>query len=283
MLSREIMGLLALGIVWINTLLIIGAAFKDIGSLFDRIRSLVPWKPGKSGPALIFGCVAEGQGPGESIAAHGIEQTGRSAERAKKKTIIFSDRSFASTVHGGTVVPADSSEHAIHIEALNQDAHVWVPSAELHRQGACPPPEQFDRVYEEARKAKGHLRTIEARITKGQSVWIAGQLEYISNNSNKLYLRPLAAHGLLISTLDPRREIRRRIALSLASIALMLAAAAGVTLLALTRPYFGPVSTAGGALGLAYFLLVQPAGTALKNFIRLPDIAFVRGAWHRGK
>jgi hypothetical protein len=45
----------------------------------------------------------------------------------------------------------------------------------------------------------------------------------------------------------------------------ILTAAIGVTVMALTPPYFGPWSTAGGALGLVYFLLVQPLGVMLRQ------------------
>ena len=71
-------------------------------------------------------------------------------------------------------------------------------------------------------------------------------------------------------------EIRRaplpgpRLAAIVLGIAGILAAAAGCTALALRAPVFGPVSTVGGAACLAYFLLVQPAGTALRDFARAP-------------
>jgi hypothetical protein len=46
--------------------------------------------------------------------------------------------------------------------------------------------------------------------------------------------------------------------------------AAGCSALALSAPVFGPVSTVGGAACLAFFLLVQPLGTALRDRARAP-------------
>lgn len=84
--------------------------------------------------------------------------------------------------------------------------------------------------------------------------------------------------GLGLAAMDPRALCARKIGLASASVAGILAAAAGVTALALQRPYFGAVSTIGGALCLGFFLLVQPIGAALRNAMRLPH----RASLHRG-
>jgi len=47
-------------------------------------------------------------------------------------------------------------------------------------------------------------------------------------------------------------------------------------------PVFGTVSTVGGALALAFFLLVQPAAVAARNAARTPDRQPVGGIWQRG-
>ena len=74
-----------------------------------------------------------------------------------------------------------------------------------------------------------------------------------------------------------RRRSLRPLGLALAGCAGMLFAAVGVSALALTRPYFGSWSTAGGALGLVYFLLVQPAGVALCGTMRRREHGDARG------
>ncbi|HZO12649.1 MAG TPA: hypothetical protein VFB62_05315, partial [Polyangiaceae bacterium] len=55
------------------------------------------------------------------------------------------------------------------------------------------------------------------------------------------------------------------------------------TYLALYPPIFGTVSIVGGALGLVFFLLVQPAGTAIRDAVRVPSVAQLRGSWVRPK
>lgn len=279
MLTKEIMGLLGLGIVWINTLLIIAAAFKDITSLFHRMAFFHSWKPGQTGPVLLRGSIQSGQGEDGSVAAHRIEQIGRSSADPGKKAIIFSDRSFASTVSGGVFVPADHPEHPIFIAPQERGAEVWVPQSGLEQEARCPSLQHFDEAYEAARKAKGYPRTVEARIGAGHSVWIAGNID--QNESKQPTLSPSGQGALLISALNPRTELRRRIALSALAIVLIFGAAAGASVLALSKPYFGTLSTVGGGLCLIYFLLVQPAGTALRAHIRLPHLAFLRGSWSR--
>ncbi len=60
----------------------------------------------------------------------------------------------------------------------------------------------------------------------------------------------------------------------------ILAGAAGCTALALTQPVFESVaSKLGGLLGLVFFLVVLPAGTAIRDFMREPSRRFVRGVW----
>ncbi len=66
---------------------------------------------------------------------------------------------------------------------------------------------------------------------------------------------------------DAFRARRKPVAIAVAFTAgaVILGAATGITWLALTPPVFGPISTLGGAMGLAYFLLVQPAGVMLRR------------------
>jgi hypothetical protein len=82
-----------------------------------------------------------------------------------------------------------------------------------------------------------------------------------------------------LASFDPQRWCRARTALT---IAFMLAAVAGalfITWLALRPPVLGTISTIGGALGLAFFLLIQPAGTMARDAVLLPSHAHLRGSW----
>ncbi|XXT24838.1 hypothetical protein WME94_25220 [Sorangium sp. So ce429] len=85
----------------------------------------------------------------------------------------------------------------------------------------------------------------------------------------------------LVSSVDPRAFCRSRIALLALGVAGILGALVGCSALALSRPRFGPASTAGAALCLAFFLLVQPLGTALRDAARTPSAAPARGRWVR--
>ncbi|WP_437664659.1 hypothetical protein [Sorangium sp. So ce1182] len=82
----------------------------------------------------------------------------------------------------------------------------------------------------------------------------------------------------LVSSVDPRASCRSRIALLALGVAGILGALVGCTALALSRPRFGPAST---ALCLAFFLLVQPLGTALRDAARTQSAAPARGRWVR--
>jgi hypothetical protein len=61
----------------------------------------------------------------------------------------------------------------------------------------------------------------------------------------------------------------------------VLAVAGACTAVALTPPAFGTISKIGAALCLAFFLLVQPAGTAVREAVRAPSRALLRGRWSR--
>jgi hypothetical protein len=133
--------------------------------------------------------------------------------------------------------------------------------------GACPSAARFDEAYTHARKARGYSRTVEAMVREGAEVWLAGGDEAIA--------------PALLSTVDPRSWARSRVALIAAFAAGEIAVAAGCTALALVPPVFGTVSTIGAALCLLFFLLVQPAGTAVRGAVRPPSRAIARGRWER--
>lgn len=63
-------------------------------------------------------------------------------------------------------------------------------------------------------------------------------------------------------------SLAARLRTSGAFAALLVAATAGCTALALSRPAFGPRATVGALLGLALFLGAPPLGTALRDRLR---------------
>jgi hypothetical protein len=287
MLSRELMGLLALGILWLNTLLVAAAAAKELAALLEKRRSLraLNLGAGDQGAGVVMGRVLRGDGPGGALAAQSIEQIGRSAgeggEAGSTRAILFSDRAASGVIFGGALrvelAPGKTEEVTV---AAAEGAEVWLPKEELEKAAEGPSAERFDRAYEDAKKARGFARTVTASVEPGRTVWVAGELTR-EGSAGVFCICPVRGGAALVSTVDPRALCSRKIALSVAAIAGILAGAAGSTALALTRPHFGLVSTIGGAASLAFFLLVQPAGTALRDAVRLPHRAFLRGAWRR--
>src|SRR6185436_7948046 len=99
MLTRETMGVLALAILWVNTLLVAAAALKQAGEHTSRLRALRSISPGDEGEGLLHGRIEEGLGPGGALACHEVEQIGRAAsEQGGQRAILFGDRSFRGAV-----------------------------------------------------------------------------------------------------------------------------------------------------------------------------------------
>lgn len=252
MLSRELMGLGALAILWINTLLIAGAAWKELSRVLAKKRALVA-------KGLVRGRVVKGAGEGDALAVHRVEQTGHgNAEAQDRKAILFHDKAFAGEVFGG-VVEVDGKE--IEIPA-SKDGEVWLALDALRKAGEYPGDAAFDDAFVHAKRAKGYARTVSATIGVGAEVWVAKD-------------------GSFVSTLDPRPLANKYALLALFAIQGFFAAVAVCTVLALQAPHFGTVSVVGGVLGLVYFITVQPAGTMLRDAVRFPNVAYLRGDWIR--
>lgn len=252
MLSRELMGLGALAILWINTLLIAGAAWKELARILAKKRAL-------EALGVVKGRVVKGAGAGDVFAVHRIEQTGHgNGEAPDRKAILFHDKSFASEVFGGAV-EVEGKEIEI---APEPKAEVWVAIDALREAGKFPGDAAFDEAFVTAKRAKGYARTVSATIAKGADVWIAKD-------------------GSFVSTIAPRTLLNKYALLALVSIVGFFAAVTACTVLALQAPHFGTVSIIGGVLGLAYFITVQPAGTMLRDAVRLPNTAYLRGDWIR--
>lgn len=272
MLTREIMGVLALAILWVTTLLVAASALKQAAALRRRARALRLLAPGNEGEGLLQGTIAEGDGDG-AIARWELEQLGRAgAEESGRRTVHWSDRTFAGAVLGGVV---SSGEARVRLSP--GEAEVWPAPADVLAAAACADRERFDGAFDEARKARGHARRVEVRLRAGQPVWIAGA---VIRSADGLALHRGEAAGLLVSALDPRAWLRRAIALAVGFALAETAVAAAITALTLVPPVFdGWPSRIGGILGLAFFLGVQPLGTAVRDAVRPPGRAFVRGRW----
>jgi hypothetical protein len=271
MLSRETMGVLALAILWVNTLLVIGAALQEAARLW-RLRAR--WGASGLGGRAVAGRVARAGGPGGALAVHRVEQVGRyAADDGGRRAILFADRSYRGEAFAG-VVTTEAGE----VRVAAGEADVWPEPAAI-REAARGPSGGFDAAYADARKARGYHRTVEVPLRVGAEVWMVGALR--DEDGGKV-LGPGPDGLLLVAAMEPRRICARKLGLVAVFVLGVLAAASACTALALWPPHFGTVSTIGGALGLAYFLLVQPAGTALRDAVRVPSRTAVRGSWVEG-
>ncbi|MDI1450122.1 hypothetical protein [Polyangium sp. 6x1] len=274
-LPYELMGLFVLGVLWVNTLLVVAAAYKEIAALSAFARRLVPLGANSDGTGLLIGRVTRGDGDGRSLAAHVVPQVGRLA-RGDEPVVLFEDRPAEGASFGGAI---EAEGRTIEIPPLTgPGVEVWHGPDALSAAAACPSPEAFDAALPDAKKARGFSRKVTATIPEGQILYAFGALR---KDGATPRLAPAEDGTLLLSTIDPRSFCAQKARLGWLFLAGVLALAAGVTALALHEPLVSTTSKLGGALGLAFFLLVQPAGTGLRDALARPSAAALRGEWRR--
>lgn len=262
MLTRETMGCLALLILWVNALLIAADVARQTLALLRRRASLAgSWARGR---------VIQGAGPGGALAARHVDQVGRAAGAS---SILFHERAARSEVFGGTIALDGAGDLTL---LAGAEVEVWLDPRSVASAVACPSAEVFDEVHATAARAKGFERTVTASIGTGDQVFVSSARGQVGGHPQAPGL-PVA----LVAAMDPRALLARRAALGACFLAGELLAAAACTALALRPPLFGPVSTAGGVLGLLFFLLVQPAGVRVRDALLVPCRAPVRGTWTR--
>jgi hypothetical protein len=254
MLSREVMGVLALAILWINTGLIAAAALKQRWVLQRLSAELTSVRRGR---------VVRGDGPGGAIAALQVKQVGRLVA-ARVPSIVFHDQDHASILYGGRL--AVESGDALDL-ASSERVEVWIEDSSYRDAAACASLAAFDAACADAKKARGFARRVEAPILSGQDLFIA------------TLGRGHAEERLLVSTFDPASWLSKKMALVSFFVVAEILVAGACTAASLHPPLFGLVSTIGGAASLAFFLLVQPIGTQVRDAIRLPSRALRKGSW----
>ncbi|EYF01524.1 hypothetical protein [Chondromyces apiculatus] len=257
MLTREIMGWIALAILWVNTLLVAAAALKDLGAIARKTRALGPFRRGR---------VVRGKGRSGALAGHRVEQVGRAgAEGGGREEIVFHDKSYGGEIYGGAVALEDGGREVTVAPAI--DGQVWLSAEEQAAAAACPSEERFAEAYPHARKARGYSRTVEAQIREGATVWLGGE-------------EPSAPR--LLSTLDPQAWARSRMLRCAAFALATVVVCAACTAVALWPPVFGTVSKIGALLCLGFFLGVQPLGVTVRESVRSPEVRALRGRWQSG-
>lgn len=269
MLTLPVMGALALAILWINTLLVVGAAWQErtaLRRLAQRFRAITTGDAGSGRAGVLSGRVIEHS----AIAIHEIEQVGRLAD-SRAPQILWHDRAYRSRVDGGRI---ESDGASIRVAPAPAGV-VWPDPKRLGERAAEASAEAFDEHAKGAKKARGSTRVVTTPIDADQSVWVYGRLV---DGEEGLTIEPDAGE-LWVSQVDPRAWCRSKASLVTTFIVGAVVLAAACTAVALVPPAFGTISKVGGALCLAYFLLIQPAGVSLREAVRTPDRAIVRGAW----
>ncbi len=245
------LGVAGLVILWCNALLVILAGTKSVGRLLDYRRR---FRAG--GQATIV--------EGAPFGHHLIEQTGRRAsDDAARRAILFHDSAHHGHLAGGLIELAGGERVEIPPPKDDQ-AEVWVDDAQRNGSVEELQTTDFDAAYRLACKARGYRREVKCSLQAGESIWFA-ELD----NPNRA----------LIASFDPRGWCTRRVLAGTLALVLMVAVLAGLTYLTLRPPVFGKISTLGGVLSLAYFLLVQPAGVTLRDALAPPSRSLLRGSW----
>jgi hypothetical protein len=276
MLSNAIMGAIALGILWINALLIAAANAKEALALVRLRRRFAPSEPSREGPGLRRARVVSGSASGP-LAVQRVEQRGRAAAPRRGRGVIhFGDRSMEGELLGGTLA-IDGVEGEVTL-LPSREVEIWCLDGELERAAACPSDEAFDQAHEQAKKARGLLRTVEGAVLPGAQIFVYGDLRPWGKGH---LLGAAAEGGLLLATGDPRAFLLRTVLRFAAFIVAEIAVCAGATALALHEPVFELTSKLGAALCLLFFILVQPLSVSLRDASRLPSRAFLRGSWTR--
>ncbi len=241
------MGVLALGILWLNTLLIAAAALTQRRALGELAQSLA--RAQRDG-ALVRGTVTEGRGEGGAIVTRTVSQVGRAMTVSGPDRILLTESIAQHEVHGGTI----GAEPIAEGETIER---VWLaPDVPLKRAL-----DDFDDAFRRASTTRGLTTSASASVREGEPIWFQ--------------------RGQILSTVDPLRTVatKRRGLLFFAIAAVLLGGA--ITAAILWPPVFGPLSTAGGAVALLFFLLVQPAGVKVRNWARLPDEQPRSDVWQR--
>lgn len=259
MLTREIMGYVALWVLWGNTLLVAIAAAKQAFALLRRANDLRALR--------VVGRVVGGP-----IAELAVDQIGRQGS-GSTPSVLWHDKTYRGRIIGGRVEIEGKGSARL---AAVDDAVIWVEPARMIEAARCPSASSFGDTFEAARKVKGANRSVVVPVGAGEIVSIPGELR---GEGDDLEIVPSGKATLL--AIDPLRFAgdKSRIVLAYFVPGVVLGAAI-CTIIALHEPVFDSlVSKLGALLGFIYFLLVLPAGTAVRDWMREPHERILRGKW----
>jgi hypothetical protein len=261
------MGALALGVLWSGTVLVLLASAGDVRRWFGLWRRMRLLPKDAVGVGMVAARIEDGSGP---LARHSVIQTGRWAavSEGDPRAIIFHDREYRSELLGGRVRTLDGSRQ-VDVPGTT-DAEVWAPG----KPQVIDPDLGFEQAYVRSKHVRGFPRVLRTELVPNGEVWLVGEL---CADGTGWTMTPPMESRLIVSTVDPRTLSAAKIRLGLTVMFGAFLVAAGSTALAVWPPAFGGRSIAGAVLCLAFFLLVQPVGVWLREALRSPASAIVRG------
>jgi len=260
-LSRETMGVLSIAALWVTALLVAGAAWQDLRDVRGR------WRRARS---ALRGRVESVEGEG-ALATWWVEQRGRALD-SKGEAIAFHDRAFHSSVAAGTVRVGER------LYRVTGPGEVWAsPGARARACLEADDPATFGAAYAHATRAAGFVREVRVSLRVGDEVFVLGETV-----GDSIVRATGAGNGpLVVSGFDASPELARHAGAIVAFIVGELSACAWVTDVALSTPHFGARSIVGALLCLGFYLGVTPLAVALREKVRRPSEAYVRGSWRR--
>lgn len=259
MLTREIMGYVALWVLWGNTLLVAIAAAKQAFALLARANRMRRDR--------VVGRVV-----GAPIAELAVDQVGRQGS-GSTPSVLWHDKTYRGRILGGEI---EIEGKGVAKLAPADDAVIWIDPALMQEAARCPSAEAFGQMYEAARKVKGAARSVVVPAPAGEIVSVVGELR---GEGDSLEIVTIGKPTLL--AIDPLRFAGDKSRLVLAYfVPGVVLGAAVCTIIALHQPVFDSlVSKIGGLLSFIFFLLVLPAGTAVRDWMREPHERILRGKW----
>ena len=238
--------LLALGALWLNGLLIAADALRR-RAWIGRERGFPVLEEPRAGADAWIRVRSRGGG----WARWEVEQRGRLDGGGR---LSWHDRAYRSEIDGGE---AEWAGQRVQV-APEERVEVWPDHASLRRRLA----EGLDaEAWKRAAKGRGLIRTLTTDVGEGP-IWVGGRW---TRSEDGWTVSAPAPRPLLVAFLNPKAWMDRARAELLLFALATIAALGLLTVLCLWPPIFGPVSTAGGALALIYFLLIQPAGTWIRG------------------
>ena len=154
---------------------------------------------------------------------------------------------------------------------LEGPCEVWPSRDARVAAAACHDALVFEGAYAQATRAAGYAREVRIAVSEGDDLFVLGEVV-----DGKLLGR---GGPLVIATFDPAPQLTRWALAIFFFVPAELAACGLVTWVALRPPYFGAVGILGAILCLAFYLGVTPLAVALREHVRRPGEAYVRGTW----